>query len=84
MIGIGGAATRRPLTHAAIDIVQKAKRRQRTISPERAELLPVPYYHVVFTLPAPTADIGYTNKAVIYDALFKPASETTLRITVDS
>ena len=49
----------------------------------RAELLPVAYYHVVFTLPAPIADIAYTNKAVIYDALFKAASETLLRIAAD-
>jgi len=49
----------------------------------QAELLPVPYYHVVFTLPAQIADIAYTNKAVIYDALFKAASETLLRIAAD-
>ena len=49
----------------------------------RAELLPVPYYHVVFTLPAPIADIAYTNKAVIYDALFKAASEALLTIAAD-
>jgi len=49
----------------------------------RAELLPVPYYHVVFTLPAQIADIAYTNKAVIYDALFKAVSETLLRIAAD-
>ena len=49
----------------------------------RAELLPVPYYHIVFTLPAPVASIAYTNKAVIYDALFKAASETLLRIGAD-
>jgi len=49
----------------------------------RAELLPVPYYHVVFTLPAQIADIAYTNKAVIYDALFKAASETLLTIGAD-
>jgi hypothetical protein len=42
----------------------------------RADLLPVGYFHVVFTLPAPIADIAYTNKAVIYDALFKAAAET--------
>jgi hypothetical protein len=40
----------------------------------------VPYYHAVFTLPAPIADIAYTNKSVIYDALFKAASETLLGI----
>ena len=49
----------------------------------RAELLPVPYYHVVFTLPAQIADIAYTNKSVIYGALFKAASETLLRIAAD-
>jgi len=49
----------------------------------RAELLPVAYYHVVFTLPAQIADIAYTNKAVIYDALFKAASETLLTIAAD-
>jgi hypothetical protein len=49
----------------------------------RAELLPVPYYHVVFTLPAQIADIAYTNKSVIYGALFKAASETLLWIAAD-
>lgn len=49
----------------------------------RAELLPVAYYHVVFTLPAPIAEIAYTNKRVIYDALFKAASETLLTIAAD-
>ena len=49
----------------------------------RAELLPVAYYHVVFTLPAPIADIAYANKAVIYNALFKAASEALLTIAAD-
>ena len=48
-----------------------------------AELLPVPYYHVVFTLPAPIGDIAYQNKAVIYDILFKAAAETLLTIAAD-
>ena len=48
-----------------------------------ADLLPVPYFHVVFTLPAEIADIAYTNKAVIYDALFKASSETMLTIAAD-
>lgn len=43
-----------------------------------AELLPVPYLHVVFTLPAPIADVTYRNKAVIYDLLFKDSSEALL------
>ena len=48
-----------------------------------AELLPVPYYHVVFTLPAPIADIAYHNKAVIYGILFKAAAETLITIAAD-
>jgi Putative transposase len=39
------------------------------------DLLPVGYFHVVFTLPAQIADIAFQNKAVIYDLLFKAASE---------
>ncbi len=49
-----------------------------------AELLPVPYFHVVFTLPAEIGDIAYQNKAIIYDALFKASSETMLRIATDA
>jgi hypothetical protein len=48
-----------------------------------AELLPVAYYHVVFTLPAPIADIAYQNKQVIYDLLFKASAETVLTIAAD-
>ena len=48
-----------------------------------ADLLPVPYFHVVFTLPAEIGDIAYQNKAVIYDALFKASSETVMRIAAD-
>lgn len=49
----------------------------------RADLLPVGYFHCTFTLPAAIADIAYTNKAVIYDALFKAASEALLTIAAD-
>jgi len=48
-----------------------------------AELLPVPYFHVVFTLPSKIGDIAYTNKAVIYDLLFKASAETLLTIAAD-
>jgi putative transposase/transposase-like zinc-binding protein len=48
-----------------------------------AGLLPVPYYHVVFTLPAAIADIAYQNKAVIYDLLFKVSAETLITIAAD-
>jgi hypothetical protein len=44
---------------------------------------PVPYYHVVFTLPATIADIAYQNKAVLYDLLFKVSAETMLTIAAD-
>ncbi|MEE8286561.1 MAG: IS91 family transposase [Gammaproteobacteria bacterium] len=47
------------------------------------DLLDVPYYHVVFTVPAPIADIAYHNKAVIYDILFKAASQTLITIAAD-
>src|SRR5512147_2029842 len=43
------------------------------LAARRAELLPVPYYHVVFTLPAAIADIAHQNKAVVYDLLFRTA-----------
>jgi predicted Zn-ribbon and HTH transcriptional regulator len=53
------------------------------LAEREAELLPVPYFHVVFTLPAAIADIAYQNKAVLYDLLFKAAAETTLTIAAD-
>jgi Putative transposase/Transposase zinc-binding domain len=53
------------------------------LAERETELLPVPYYHVVFTLPAPIGDIAYHNKAVIYDILFKAAAETLLTIAAD-
>ena len=43
----------------------------------------MPYFHVVFTLPAPVADIAYQNKAVIYDLLFKAAADAMLTIAAD-
>jgi hypothetical protein len=48
-----------------------------------ADLVPVPYYHVVFALPAAIADIAYQNKAVIYDLLFKASAETLITIAAD-
>jgi len=53
------------------------------LAEREAELLPVPYFHVVYTLPAPIADIAYHNKAVIYDILFRTAAETTVTIAAD-
>jgi hypothetical protein len=48
-----------------------------------AELLPVPYYHVVFTLPSAIADIAYQNKAAIYDLLFRASADAMLTIAAD-
>ena len=53
------------------------------LAEREAELLPVPYYHLVFTLPTTVADIAYQNKAVIYDLLFKASAETMIAIAAD-
>src|SRR4029077_2071191 len=53
------------------------------LADREGELLPVAYYHVVFTLPAPIADIAYQNKAEIYAILFKATAETLLTIAAD-
>ena len=49
----------------------------------KAELLEVPYFHVVFTLPPRIGSIAFQNKAVIYDLLFKASAETLLTIAAD-
>jgi len=49
----------------------------------RAELLPVQYFHVVFTLPAPIADLAFHNKRVMYGLLFKASADAMLRIAAD-
>jgi Putative transposase/Transposase zinc-binding domain len=53
------------------------------LADREAELLPVPYYHVVFTLPGLIGDIAYQNKPVIYDILFKASAETLVTIAAD-
>jgi len=53
------------------------------LAARQAELLPVDYYHVVFTLPAQISDIAYQNKAVVYGALLKAAAETLITIAQD-
>ena len=53
------------------------------LTAREADLLPVPYFHVVFTLPAAIADIAYQNKAVIYDILFTTSAETMTTIAAD-
>ena len=53
------------------------------LADREAELLPVPYFHVVYTLPSELRDIAYQNKSVIYNLLMKAAAETTLAIAAD-
>src|SRR5262245_5977243 len=53
------------------------------LAERKAELLPVPCFHVVFTLPAAIADIAYQNKALVYDLLFKASAETLITIAAD-
>ncbi|MBW8077930.1 MAG: IS91 family transposase [Gallionella sp.] len=61
----------------------QAKAAQLWLDARQADLLPVEYYHVVFTLPAPISAIAYTNKAVIYRLLFDVAAETLATIAAD-
>jgi hypothetical protein len=53
------------------------------LAEREADLLPVGYFHVVFTLPAEIADMAWQNKAVVYDLLFRAASETMTTIAAD-
>jgi len=55
----------------------------RWMEARQTELLPVEYFHVVFTLPPLIGDIAYQNKAVIYNILFNAASQTLLTIGKD-
>src|ERR1700721_118795 len=53
---------------------------QAWLEPRKAELLPVPYFHVVFTLPAQIRPIAYQNKEKVYGILFKAMAETLTNI----
>ncbi len=53
------------------------------LAERKADLLPVGYFHVVFTLPGEIADIAWQNKAAVYDLLFRAASETMMTIAAD-
>src|SRR5947207_3671541 len=53
------------------------------LADRQAELLPVPYFHVVFTLPAPVAEIAFQNKETVYAILFRTAAETLRTIAAD-
>ena len=56
---------------------------RRWLADREAELLPVPHFHVVYTLPSKLRDIAYQNKRVVYDLLMKAAAETTLAIAAN-
>jgi hypothetical protein len=56
---------------------------RRWLEDRQAELLPVEYYHVVFTLPAPLSEIAWYNKSVVYGLLFQAAAETLGTIAAD-
>lgn len=62
----------------------QARAAQRWLEERQADLLPVAYYHVVFTLPAPISAIAYTNKALIYRLLFEVGAETLRTIAGDA
>jgi hypothetical protein len=53
------------------------------VAARQAELLPVPYFHVVFTVPAPVAEIAFQNKEAVYAILFRTASEAVRTIAAD-
>ncbi|MGY2812046.1 transposase-like protein [Bradyrhizobium sp. USDA 4506] len=61
----------------------QALARAQWLADRQADLLPVLYFHVVFTVPAPVAAIALQNKAVVYDILLKTAAETIRLISAD-
>jgi len=61
----------------------QANAARRWLEARQADLLPLDYYHVVFTLPAPISAIAYYNKALIYDLLFEVAAQTLRTIAAD-
>ena len=61
----------------------QAAARQTWLAKRSAELLPVPYYHVVFTVPHVLAPVALQNKALVYGLLFRAAAETLLQIAAD-
>lgn len=61
----------------------QAKAARHWLEDRMADLLPVEYYHVVFTLPEPISAMAYTNKAVLYRLLFETAAETLTTIAAD-
>jgi hypothetical protein len=61
----------------------QGRARAEWLADRQAELLPVPYFHVVFTLPTPMAEIAFQNKAIVYAILFRAAAETLRTVAAD-
>jgi hypothetical protein len=61
----------------------QGRARSEWLAARRADLLPVPYFHVVFTLPAAVAEVAFQNKQTVYAMLFRTAAETLRRIAAD-
>src|ERR1700724_2296443 len=81
----GTAWRRANAGHVSLDQmkVMSAAAAREWLEEREDELVPAPYFHVVYTLPGPIADIAYQNKAVIYDILFKASAETMITIAAD-
>ena len=73
------------ITPAATGTARSAREQRpaQWLADREAELLPLPYYHVVFTLPSAIGAIAWQNKTEVYGLLFKAASETMLTIAAD-
>ncbi len=78
-------AARSPTIHAATGIVPSAKPRPapRWLEDRADELLPISYFHVVFTLPAEIAALALQNKRLLYGMLFEAASQTLLTVAAN-
>jgi hypothetical protein len=63
---------------------RQGKARAAWLAAREVDLLPVPYFHVVFTLPAPIAAIAFQNKAIVYAVLFKAAAEAMSTLAANS
>jgi hypothetical protein len=81
-IAYNSCRNRPPLSRGQA-IAQSVRAAEDWLAAREADLLPVGYFHVVFTLPAEVASIAYQNKAVVYDLLFRTAAETLLTIAAD-
>jgi hypothetical protein len=61
----------------------QARARDNWVVKQAADLLPVPYFHVVFTLPHDLSGVGLQNKRAVYNLLFHAAAETLLEVAAD-